>query len=630
MGNWKINVSGSFKDLADDYYFRVEQQEGAGMPPISNISTPQALLDGDVYNRTRTTVRTFTLTGTFVGGDIPDFHDRRRELISIISPHRSNASEPIELQYIGGGCTLQASAYYDGGMELGQVQRRHEAQIPVQFKMFDPYVENSVSSSANLAVINETTLASLIQESSGGGWESIPTSPSTPIYDVKVFSDNRVHVVGNFGDFGGSSFGGDDKQVLTWDGSTLGSLQDNGSALNGGNAYILAEGPNYVLAGGAFLECGSSLTACYIAKYQDGEWLGLASGLRGNYPSASDNFPGVAAIIIDNLGNTIAGGDFVQAGSDLETASGLARYTASAATWDDMGACPNARITDMYYDRGQNKLHVVGHFDEIAGLTENASRYAVMDMTTGAWTSNASFNSPINAIAPTADGKLLFGGEFDAIGSMGASGLAIYDHISYSPVACGVNNDVHNIYVDSDGLAHIFGIFSKTGNVSIPSYILYDGYSLVGADIDLGWPPEAMAELNGTKVIGRVSDLLGGNAIGVTTVTNIGTAKAYPIITASGPGQLIQVANLTTDITLYFDNFTLLDGEVITIDLRPNQKTVVSSFRGNTISFLSQTSRIAEWSLIPGDNLVGVFINNTTASATLTFNPRYWSFDGSD
>jgi len=116
------------------------------------------------------------------------------------------------------------------------------------------------------------------------------------------------------------------------------------------------------------------------------------------------------------------------------------------------------------------------------------------------------------------------------------------------------------------------------------------------------------------------------SAAGLTSVTNAGTARAYPVITLAGPGALYYIINWTTDQWLYFD-LTLLEGEILTIDLRPGIKTITSSFRGNCLPFLV-SGNLIDWYLAPGANDIGVWIDDASAAATYQFTARYWSSDG--
>jgi phage-related protein len=112
----------------------------------------------------------------------------------------------------------------------------------------------------------------------------------------------------------------------------------------------------------------------------------------------------------------------------------------------------------------------------------------------------------------------------------------------------------------------------------------------------------------------------------VTTVTNPGSAAAYPVLTIAGPGRVYQLVNWTAREAIYF-NLVLLSGETLTLDLRPQHKTVTSSFRGNVLNAVVPGSALASWRLLPGDNLISLFVDDASASATLTWQERHWSVE---
>lgn len=109
--------------------------------------------------------------------------------------------------------------------------------------------------------------------------------------------------------------------------------------------------------------------------------------------------------------------------------------------------------------------------------------------------------------------------------------------------------------------------------------------------------------------------------------TNNGTATAYPIFKATGPGTIYQLANYTTGSMIYFE-LTLLSGETVTLDFRPGKKTFNSTFRGNIINTILPGSDVQNFRLLPGSNDISIFISTTAATATLTWDNRHWSVDG--
>src|SRR6185369_6073676 len=121
MSNWKlIDTGGTTRDLATYYNFTVRYSPGTGMAGIQNLSTDFGQLDGGVFQRSRTPVRSFELLGYISGSSVPDLHVTRKNLIDAVKPDRTaSPTAPVILQYVGSTCTLQASAIFDGGLEMG-------------------------------------------------------------------------------------------------------------------------------------------------------------------------------------------------------------------------------------------------------------------------------------------------------------------------------------------------------------------------------------------------------------------------------------------------------------------------------------------------------------------------------
>jgi hypothetical protein len=112
---------------------------------------------------------------------------------------------------------------------------------------------------------------------------------------------------------------------------------------------------------------------------------------------------------------------------------------------------------------------------------------------------------------------------------------------------------------------------------------------------------------------------------GRVVINNIGSARAYPIFTITGPGQLLYIVNYATNQVIYFD-ITLVASETLTIDLSPGAKTVTSSFRGNLINGVL-AGALVNWYLTLGINYVGAYVDDPTATGIYTYTPLYWGID---
>jgi len=123
----------------------------------------------------------------------------------------------------------------------------------------------------------------------------------------------------------------------------------------------------------------------------------------------------------------------------------------------------------------------------------------------------------------------------------------------------------------------------------------------------------------------------------LNTVTNAGSASAFPIITISRSGgtsaTLESIVNHTTGDQLLF-NHPMLDGEKLVIDLTPGHKTIVTyagTTSANALNDLLPISDFSTFCLMPGDNQIEVYIS-TVGSPTLAgfiqWDALYSSADG--
>lgn len=116
------------------------------------------------------------------------------------------------------------------------------------------------------------------------------------------------------------------------------------------------------------------------------------------------------------------------------------------------------------------------------------------------------------------------------------------------------------------------------------------------------------------------------------TINNTGSAECFPILTLTGSGSfgsLGLIENQTTGYMIRLQRLEVLTGEIITINLLPNTKTVISSMRGNLIHRIDRDSNFAfdfsRWSLVPGSQLITV--NFSMASIHIAWIPRHWGID---
>jgi hypothetical protein len=616
MGNWKIVDSGSTFDLDTDLGFKVEQQLGTGMGPVDNISQAFGLLDGAIHQRTRTLPRQFTLLGTVKGSNVSNLHTRRSALINRVKPDREASPVPVIFQYSGAACTVQASAYYDAGLELGNVTARIEQKIALRFTQYDPYWESPTSSSATLTT--QTTIASanhILQRAACGVWGALGTGMNGTVHDIVSSSTGTYYVSGSFTAAGGTTA----CRVAQWNGTTWASV---GNAMNNLTRALAIGGDGTLYAGGDFTTA-SNITACRVARWTGTAWAAMASGMNNT----------VRDLLVWNDGQVYAIGSFTVAGG--VSACCFARWTGTA--W----AAPTAggfNFTMFAMTKGlDGNIYAGGTCTTAGGTTSKyVARYNPLTNTfSSPGTTGNAINNDANCLAAGLDGSIYAGGDFEPPdGTTSGSHTARFNGTSWVGMAAGLSNVVQAMAVDQvTGRLYAGGKFTKSGSVTIGEGLAqWNGSVWIPMDVDLPGSASVFAihsASNGILTVGF--DQTGtASAAAVTTVTNSGTANTYPVLTACAPtsssARLYQLLNATTNQNIYF-NITLAPGEIVTLDLRPNRKTFSSNFRGNIISYILPSSEVSTWKLTPGVNNISFWLTGGSGAAKLSWSSRFWGVD---
>lgn len=116
---------------------------------------------------------------------------------------------------------------------------------------------------------------------------------------------------------------------------------------------------------------------------------------------------------------------------------------------------------------------------------------------------------------------------------------------------------------------------------------------------------------------------IGGSTINITpTVLNPGDVDAWPVWIISGPGSSIALQNLTTGQSLLL-SYSLSASDTVTIDTRPDAKSVTNSAGANLYRYLTAGSVL--WALVPGNNALRLSLAEATTQTTirLTYTPRW-------
>jgi hypothetical protein len=238
------------------------------------------------------------------------------------------------------------------------------------------------------------------------------------------------------------------------------------------------------------------------------------------------------------------------------------------------------------------------------------------------------------------DGTLYAGGIFTTAGGGAANYVASWNGTAWSALGTGMNSAVYAFDIGPDGILYAVGVFTSAGGITLTDRMArWNGSSWSHLDVDL---PLALTIFDilcspGDPVIKCNYDVWvafntrgTGYFDGSVTVANDGSESVYPIIVFERSGgtsaTIEQVRNETTGQELLFD-YSLLDGETLTIDLRPTQQSIVSSMFGNRPDAILANSDMGSFTLQPGANQITSFVNVAgapTITAWIEWRTRYW------
>jgi hypothetical protein len=292
------------------------------------------------------------------------------------------------------------------------------------------------------------------------------------------------------------------------------------------------------------------------------------------------------ALAIDHNNNVYVGGDFVDAGSGPTTVNYIAKWDGSS--WSALDSGTNASVRAIVID-DSGILYAGGGFTTASGTTVNK---------VAAWTGSGWY----------ALGETGVGG--------GTHGYALALH---------------------EGLLWLGGDFTSAGGLDLGDLVaIWNGTAFVHVDLDLPGSPSVTDIIATSRKayqnIYLAFTTTGSTAYSVdTTVTNNGTANAYPIVVvwneggASNTG-LTWLKNEETGATVWMD-YTLQPEEKVTIDFNPQRFSCVSNYFGD-VGYTILNGSDTDFYLLPGTNVITCFTPDASVTAGMYWRIPYWSADG--
>jgi len=503
---------------ADLAGFKVTEHIGVGLPPMDVIYTTPAQQDGGDYQRTIIKPRQFQLIGDITGvganrtAQRQNYHDRRQRITDIVSPHRLGSSQPLKIRYIFDGKAGEISAYYQGGLEKGQMQNPASEKVTLRMIALEDPIWTEVMGGSN----------------GDSGLED----------DSYVFQETRFQVSNIGGMLRRDKFG-------QWFNMGVQNQTDFGALTINGDIYALAVHPNGDLYLGGNFTTIDGVTMNGISRFDGVQFHQLYSAS----PGVSGTPRTVSTIIITPAGVVYLMGSFDAAGGVANT-NKIASYDQDTDTFSAVGTgvTGTAIIRAGWWDEPNQRLYVGGSFDEIGGVATIGGA----SFWDGSWNDMdggvTSGIQNVTAIEGDDIGDVYYFGQFDEMGSVAnTQKVAKWDESAANFVSIATGG-VGGSFATGASFDPVERDLWVTGNLTS-----VDGVSctdLIKYDIDGDtWEAPAAGGLNGGDGLGLLVTgdrrlLIAGNftSVGSPVVTNTANV-AYLDLTDSQFYAMEQGAN---------------------------------------------------------------------------------------
>lgn len=630
-------AGGKSVDFFNEYNFFIERVVGAGSAGKSVNIDSYARLPGGVLNSIKTQPRRFTMVGTFFGDSEAALHEKRQALILALADDAYPESQPVRIRFNGAENQKEIAAHYAGGLEAdlsafygnyapekdswNKVYKFTE-RATIQFDAPDPYWKEVGESAIELdTLVNDTSIRSpLARFRSTGQWDDAAVTTIGALVRAIVEDDEYVYIGGSFSNFNGDGSADNiarySKSTGTWDAlATLNGVVRTLAVASNGDLYI----------GGQFTNAGGVANADYLTR-----WDGSSFNAVGNPNTGAASIVSVNALKFDLVGNLYIGGSFSN-WADIANADGIVMWDGSSYSALSTGVSGGSGSVEALSVGIGNIVYLGGDF------TSPATYIASWDGSS--FSSLGTLDSLVRAIDVSEDGTVYFGGDFTSP----ANRVAKYNGTSISALGGGVGGTVRAVTVAPDGSVYIGGDFFSVADLSISPLTIFrwNGFSYSFLDLVHGVTDIYVIHIgNVDPVIRKSYDVWVGadggteaDYAGLVTANNEGSTIAFPKITFTRSGgdsaTIATLKNERTGKELFFD-YNLLDGETLTIDLDPFNKSVESSVFGSRLDSLLTNSDFGVWSLLSGENDITSFVYVTgspTVDAFMLWRESYDSYD---
>ncbi len=495
--------------------------------------------------------------------------------------------------------------------------------IPLRLLATDPfwYADGEAAASLGQGTFTANYLA---QRGADGTWTGLAGGANNAVYCIAYDELRKVYWFGGlFTTIGGVSA----SRIAKYDVATA-TWSALGTGTNGTVQSITVDPVDgSIILAGAFTSAGGVSNTSRIAKWNGSVFTALGTGGSGG---------DVQKVAFDNAHNLYAVGAFTSMGGVANTTR-VARWNGSA--WSALGTGFNNVCFALALGPDGN-MYFGGGFSTANSVTVNGTCY--WNGTTFVALSSGSTNDSIYGMTFAPDGSLYVVGSFTTIGGVSCARAAVWNGTAFAPLGSGLG--LHPLRpsvlsIRSQGCCMLLGTFTTAGGLTLPdSVAIWNGSIWQPIDASFGTAGSA-------AIIALVINSLGELTVGwnfapggtakigsVATVTNDGTAAAYPRLIITGPSSgsclLNTLINYTIGAAISFNNLTIQNGEVMKLDLTPGKRSFTSTVQGNIIGKIQPGSNLGTWRLHPGTNKVTFLAADNSVAAVLVWPLRYRSADG--
>lgn len=592
---------------------------GMGLANVQNVGTDYARIDGAYDDYTRKPPRQFTLTGKFQGRTYGELRRNRSGLSQLFDRDLIGQDQRLTLlRHVedGYGRVLNSSvrvlAKYQSGLE-GSTDNMVAETTPITFTQYLPAILSDAETGAalNVQLSIGSNAQTALQRSAAGVWSTMASGGNSGAgFSIVEGLDGLIYVGGDFTSITGIA---NSNGIAVWNPVTS-AWAALGTGAAGGTVTQLARMPDgSIVAVGSFTSMGGVANTNKVAKWNGSAWVSIATGFTGT---------DIQAALVAPSGVLYVAGSYSSLGGTA--AANVSSY--DGTTW--------AALSTGLASNGLALAWGSGYLYAAVDAT-NVSRWNGT-----AWTNIGAIAGGsvlINALAVDLAQNLYAGGSFTSIGGVGANSVAKWNGVSWQPLGSGVSGGSvaqGGLFFDPSGLLTVGGTFTTAGGVVMPGRSAkWNG----GAWVFIDLIPAASGPIRGGVVARSGVYYTGINnaagtvtAAGTTTITNSGTARAYPTLIIKGPSsgtsRIYSVINATTGRAIYL-NLTISAGETVTMVFQPDNLSFTSDFQGNIASTILGGSNEADFFLSPGANSIAFLSASSTVTAVVRWRVAFASMD---